>query len=167
MDSGTWNFGGGAGVVVGAGGGGLDGAGGRRSCTEHIQATAAAVPPPTAAPAAGRSLGDAMGCCRGGWPICAGCLGTVVDSTSHWRADVWHQARFGNADDVWMVLVVVVDDEEEAVVLVVGRGHSSLCPMAFRANNADKARSFGLSFFLTSSHCFSLLLYFKKMLYAP
>jgi len=116
MDSGTLNFGGGAGAVVGAGGGGLDGAGGRRLCTEHIRATAGAGPPPTAALAAGRSLGDAMGCCRGGWPICVECLGTVVDSTSHWRADVWHQGKDGN---VWTVLVVVVDDEDKAVGVVV------------------------------------------------
>jgi len=87
MDNVTLNFGDGAGVA-GAVGGGLDGAGERRLCTKHIQGTAAVGPPPTAALVAGRSSADAMGCCRGGWPICAGCLGTVVDSTSHWGADV-------------------------------------------------------------------------------
>ena len=89
-DNGILNSGGG----VGEAGVGVDdvGVGDLHSCTEHILVTVGAGPPP-AALAVVQASASAMSCCRGGWPICVGCLGTAVDSTSHWRADVQGQAK--------------------------------------------------------------------------
>jgi hypothetical protein len=71
----------------------LGGAGGLRWCITHILVMAEGGLPQPAALAVAQASASAMGCCRGGWPICARCLVTAVDNTSHWRVDVQGQAN--------------------------------------------------------------------------
>ena len=111
MDNGRLKSGGG---VEGVGVGVDDvqgGAGGLHWCTEHILVKVGAGPPPAVLVVV-RASASAMSCCRGGWPICVRCLGTVVDNTSHWRADVQGQAKSGDIVNgnflLSLILVVVV-----------------------------------------------------------
>ena len=90
-DNGILNSGGGVGGV-GVGVDDVQGVGDLHWCTEHTPVKVGAGPPP-AALAVVQASASAMSCCRGGWPICVRCLGTAVDSTSHWRADVQGQAN--------------------------------------------------------------------------
>lgn len=87
---------------MGAVAGDEDGVEGPHSCTEHILAMVVVALPPSAPLAAERALAAARGCCRGGSPTCAGCLGIAEDNTSHWRADVDAQAgEKGRGELVW------------------------------------------------------------------